>query len=422
MQSLKVIVLAASLLLFASLSSAEMTAMSLQERMRQSNVVVVGTIEEVHQTDAGVGGQFPPPVTHWLATCRVDRYIIGPKIHNPDVEEAKAVSLIRIAFEQKFPKSTPTPMQLVEGRKYLLFLREISAQGERLYEMITPYHGAFEAGQDHFIHDEQSPEYPKAVKMSFDEIVRHVSPSDESFVDTRDQINRELSEDELRMKERLITLSRGEGAVADLQMKVRDGGAMTIGESGIYHIANGKIVSQKWDGIALPVKRQERVVTDEEVRKLLRQLIEHEYWTFQGTQFIVDASSFMFRFHYKDMPPVEYYCDAQEYEPSAQLSAIRSAWLSFVSGASPQDQPSCEARGGHWGRFGLMAKDQCNLPTSDAGRQCSDHGECESDCIAEDSVPAGTETTGKCFGWTVTLGRCMNGVEDGKAQGTICAD
>lgn len=162
------------LFLFDFVSFAEMTAMILQERIRQSDAVVVGTIEEVHQADAGVAGQFPLPVEHWRATCRVERYIIGPKIHNPNMEEAKAVSLIHIAFEQKIQK--PVPVKLVEGRKYLFFLKEISAHGELLYEMITPYHGAFEAGQEYFVHDEQSSEYPKAVKMSFEEIVRRVTP------------------------------------------------------------------------------------------------------------------------------------------------------------------------------------------------------------------------------------------------------
>ncbi len=233
----------------------------------------------------------------------------------------------------------------------------------------------------------------------------------------------DLSEDELRMKERLIALSRGEGAVTDLRVELMDGGRLRHrGDT----IANGKIVSQIWD-LAVPPKSEERAVTDKEIRQLLRTLIEHQYWTFQGTQFVPDAPWFMFRFHYKDLSPIEYRCDAHEYEPSAQLSAIRSAWLSFVSGQSkdktlPEDQASCEARGGQWGRFGLMEKDQCNLPTADAGKKCSDHSECESDCITEDSVPAGTKATGKCFGRTVTLGRCMNGVKDGKAQGVICVD
>lgn len=562
MQSLKIIVLATmSLLFFDSLSFADIGDMSLQERRGQSDAVVVGTIEEVHQTDVAIGGN----ITHWLATCRVERYIIGPKIHNPAVEEGKAVSLIHIIFEQKL--QMPTPLKLVEGKKYLLFLKET---GPNEYGMITPYHGAFEAGGDYFVHDEQSPEYPKAVKMSFEDIVQRVTPQnpspkpsqaltlfihpdkkvyeageemvlslrfrntgnkslwlftsmlpnadlkltvyrmdgdnredisppilidilrriaadtdfkellpqevfpmqislkdfqreltlqkgsyeislelnlpsyifshvsltpwtgsiqsntitievrekDKKGADIRGQPDRKLSEDDLRMKERLIALSRGEGAVADLRIELMDGGMLRHRSD---TIANGKIVSQVWD-LAAPPKSEERTVTDEEIRRLLRTLVEHRYWTFQGTQFIPDASGFMSRFHYKDLPPVEYRCEAHEYEPSAQLSAIRSVWLSFVSSTSPQDQASCEAQGGRWGRFGLMEKEQCNLATSDAGKKCSDHNDCESDCVTEDSVPAGTEVTGKCYEWTVMLGRCLNGVKNGKAQGVICVD
>lgn len=164
MQSLKIVALtAASLLCFYSLNFAEMTAMSLQERVKQSDAVVVGTIEEVHQTDVAIGGN----ITHWLAACRVERCIIGPKIHNPNVEEAKAVSLIRIAFEQRL--QTPMLAKLVAGKKYLLFLKET---GPNEYEMITPYHGAFEAGQDHYVYGEENP----TDKLSFDEIVQRVTP------------------------------------------------------------------------------------------------------------------------------------------------------------------------------------------------------------------------------------------------------
>lgn len=308
-------------------SSAEMTVMSLQDRMRQSDAVVVGTIEEVHQTDAGVGGQLPAPVEHWTATCRVERYIMGPKIHNPAVEEGKAVSLIHIAFEQKMMQK-PVPVKLAEGKKYLLFLKETSPNE---YEMITPYHGAFEAEQDYFIHDEQSPEYPQAVKMSFEEIVQRVTPQNLASAAIRQQSDRELSKDELRMKERLTALSRGEGAVVDLRVELMDGG---MASARFYNIVDGKVVSQQWDVPGSLPKREERAVTDEEIHQLLRTLIEHQYWTFQGTQFIPDAPGFMFRFHYQDLPPVEYRCDAHEYEPSAQLLAIRSVWLNFVSGVS----------------------------------------------------------------------------------------
>lgn len=112
----------------------------------------------------------------WIATCRVERYIFGPMRHYPNVEETKSFFLIKVAFQQK---AVPTPIKLMAGKKYLLFLKETSPNA---YEMITPYHGAFEAGQDHFIHDEQSPEYPAAVKMPFEEIVRLVAQQSISHI------------------------------------------------------------------------------------------------------------------------------------------------------------------------------------------------------------------------------------------------
>ena len=148
---------------------------------------------------------------------------------------------------------------------------------------------------------------------------------------------RELSEDELRMKERLIALSQGEDAVADLRIELLDGG-MAAHRS--YLIANGKIVKQEWDSPGSPEKHDEWTVTDDEVRKLLRELVEKLYWTFEGTQFIPDNNMFLFRFYYKNLPYVDYRCDVDEYEPSPLRSAIRSVLLNFVSGASPTEPPA----------------------------------------------------------------------------------
>lgn len=147
---------------------------------------------------------------------------------------------------------------------------------------------------------------------------------------------RELSDDELRMKEQLIALSQGEGSVADLRIEVMDGGMAAHQD---YLIADGKVVNRRWDSPGSPEKRQERAVTDEAVRKLVQQLIEQEYWTFQGTQFIPDNTMFLFRFYYKNLQSVDYRCDVNEYEPSQPRSAIRSVLLTFVSGASPAEPP-----------------------------------------------------------------------------------
>ncbi len=138
----------------------------------------------------------------------------------------------------------------------------------------------------------------------------------------------ELSKDALRMKERVIALSQREGSVAALRIELMDGG---MGSARFYDIANGKVVSRAWDVPGSPEKRNERAVTDEEVRQLLRELIEKEYWTFEGTRFVPDANMFLFRFYDKDLQPVDYRCDAQEYQSSEQRSAIRAVFLNFVA-------------------------------------------------------------------------------------------
>ena len=93
---------------------------------------------------------------------------------------------------------------------------------------------------------------------------------------------RELSEDELRMKEQLIALSQGEASVADLRIELMDG-SMVAHRS--YLIADGKIVKREWDSPGSPEQHDEWTVTDDEVRVLLRDLVEKQYWTFEGTRF-----------------------------------------------------------------------------------------------------------------------------------------
>ncbi len=96
----------------------------------------------------------------------------------------------------------------------------------------------------------------------------------------------------------------------------------------------------------------------------------------------------------------------------------------------PQDKETCEVQGGEWGRFGLTIKEQCNLPTSDAGKTCSNQNECEGACIVElseeeqDRVTKQNEvieTNGKCTPWLFTYD-CNAYVKDGKVDSIICAD
>lgn len=96
----------------------------------------------------------------------------------------------------------------------------------------------------------------------------------------------------------------------------------------------------------------------------------------------------------------------------------------------PKDQPSCLAAGGKWGRIGLGPREECNLPTSDAGTACSDSSECESLCLAELSKAdqeritrdkAIIQTKGKCAAWRIVVG-CIARVENGQVKGILCID
>ena len=137
---------------------------------------------------------------------------------------------------------------------------------------------------------------------------------------------REMSEDELRMKERLVALSEGNGSVTDLRIELMEG-SMVAHRS--YVVADGKIVRREWDSPGSPEQNDEWTVTDDAVRALLRDLVEEQYWTFEGTRFIPDNTVFLFRFYYKDLQYVDYRCDVDEYELSQPRLAIRSVFLEF---------------------------------------------------------------------------------------------
>lgn len=96
----------------------------------------------------------------------------------------------------------------------------------------------------------------------------------------------------------------------------------------------------------------------------------------------------------------------------------------------PQDQATCLAQGGRWGRIGLSPREQCNLPAPDAGRVCNDSSECTGLCLADLSpeekervtrqkVPV--QTSGKCSNWVIVVG-CVAEVESGQVRNIICRD
>ena len=62
--------------------------------------------------------------------------------------------------------------------------------------------------------------------------------------------------------------------------------------------------------------------------------------------------------------------------------------------ATPQSPEECEQLGGRWEVLGFSGPG-CNLPSSDGGKVCSAHGDCESLCLADDSVMKDSPDGGK---------------------------
>ena len=88
--------------------------------------------------------------------------------------------------------------------------------------------------------------------------------------------------------------------------------------------------------------------------------------------------------------------------------------------ATPIDrssEASCKAKGGLWTIFGFQPG--CALAAVDAGQACRDRADCQGDCTADESVPAGTAVIGKCYAWQHVPDTLVNRVVDGKAQGTV---
>lgn len=93
---------------------------------------------------------------------------------------------------------------------------------------------------------------------------------------------------------------------------------------------------------------------------------------------------------------------------------------SCTSNVKIDDKASCEKIGGKWGTWSDHpdAVSKCNLPTSDAGKICTDSDQCQSYCQAEEGTEIGSQVSGKCYGWEKTL--CMQEVRDGVVGAEWC--
>lgn len=100
------------------------------------------------------------------------------------------------------------------------------------------------------------------------------------------------------------------------------------------------------------------------------------------------------------------------------------AGFARIAGALTEAQ--CTQLGGTMGPYSRLSavegRTRCHLPTPDAGLACSDETQCVAGCMAPREIEQGQAVEGRCGEtWGAPVG-CVNGVRDGRAEGTICFD
>ena len=138
-----------------------------------------------------------------------------------------------------------------------------------------------------------------------------------------------MDDDARRMHEQLLALRQGDGDASMLRIEFMDSRGLSAHRS--FALEDGRLTSKEWSAPGAPMIRREGGVSDGRVVELLDDLITNEYWTFQGTRFVPDAPTFLFRFIYADLSPVDFRCDLTELERSRHRTTIRDLFLTFAA-------------------------------------------------------------------------------------------
>jgi len=86
-------------------------------------------------------------------------------------------------------------------------------------------------------------------------------------------------------------------------------------------------------------------------------------------------------------------------------------------------EEACIEVAGKWGRVSTESfKPQCDVPTTDGGKHCNDHAQCQGLCIATSNVPAGQIAVGQCRTSYLVTGRCDIRISNGRAEWRLCVD
>ena len=108
----------------------------------------------------------------------------------------------------------------------------------------------------------------------------------------------------------------------------------------------------------------------------------------------------------------------------AMASCAPAPALDETPGATQSLSPAaCAARGGEMRPVGRMQSVRCVIRYSDAGKPCTDGGQCQGDCRAEpgETLREGAAASGRCQVENVRFG-CFTTINGGEAGATLCID
>lgn len=129
-------------------TAGQIPGMTVQEEVRQSDMVVIAAVEDVK-----AGKILDKTKQQWIAECNALLVLKGDIF----VRRFNVGFVLPVGVEIK-----PEPVGLSANTNYLLFLK----RGERGYELITPYHGAIPKSKDYWVFDEDLKGDEEALRKS----------------------------------------------------------------------------------------------------------------------------------------------------------------------------------------------------------------------------------------------------------------
>jgi hypothetical protein len=91
-------------------------------------------------------------------------------------------------------------------------------------------------------------------------------------------------------------------------------------------------------------------------------------------------------------------------------------------GPAVRTEAQCLKLGGSWRIFGMYTKPRCIVPTTDGGKPCTDHSQCQGVCIGPRDAKPGVRTTGVCRDTYNLASTCLVYVSKGVAEPALCVE